>query len=68
MLQAVQRNPGIDLLRGLSIFFVMLLHFNIHLDIKESYLRAASINVIQYDRFSGISPTRSVNGCAGDGR
>lgn len=38
-MNALHRNPGIDILRGLSIFFVIMLHFNIHLNIKESYLR-----------------------------
>ena len=33
------RNIGIDILRGLSILFVVLLHLNIHLGYADSFLK-----------------------------
>jgi len=36
---ASNRNTGIDLLRGLSILFVVLLHINIHFSIGDSFIR-----------------------------
>lgn len=33
-----QRNTGIDILRGASILFVILLHINIHFKLRESFL------------------------------
>ncbi len=37
--QISKRNIGIDMLRGLSILFVILLHLNIHLGFSETFLK-----------------------------
>lgn len=33
------RNNGIDLLRGISIFLVILLHFNIHFKLRDTFIK-----------------------------
>ena len=54
----LERNVGVDLLRGLSILFVVLLHINIHFALSDSFLKAwlpaKLFNVFFWSGYHGV--------------
>lgn len=55
---SIKRNIGIDFLRGISILFVLLLHLNLRLNLKESIFKEVLpkklFNIIFWSGFDGV--------------